>query len=113
MKLGFHGATTMPADLQTDVAASAHARFKTLELWAAKVDHFLADHYLAELQALVQNQNVAPMIFSEIEHLNLKSIYTFYIELYRTVPSQVLGVGPYAISVQGEESNHQGSVALL
>ena len=25
MKLGFHGATTMPSDLQTDVVASAHA----------------------------------------------------------------------------------------
>ena len=27
MKLGFHGATTMPADLQTDIAATAHAGF--------------------------------------------------------------------------------------
>jgi len=27
MKLGFHGATTMTANLQTDVAASAHAGF--------------------------------------------------------------------------------------
>ncbi len=51
MKLGFHGATTMTADLQTDVAASAHAGFQTLELWAAKVDRFLADHSLADLKA--------------------------------------------------------------
>jgi len=41
MKLGFHGATTMTADLQTDVATTAHAGFQTLELWAAKVDRFL------------------------------------------------------------------------
>jgi hypothetical protein len=42
MKLGFHGATTMPADLQTDVAATARAGFSSLELWAAKVDRYLA-----------------------------------------------------------------------
>ena len=43
MKLGFHGATTMTSDLQTDVAASAHAGFKALELWAAKVARMPAD----------------------------------------------------------------------
>jgi hypothetical protein len=40
MKSGFHSATTTTADLQTDVTASAHAGFKTLELWLAKVDRF-------------------------------------------------------------------------
>jgi uncharacterized protein YdaL len=64
MKLGFHGATTMTADLQTDAAATAHAGFQTLELWAAKVDRFLADHSLADLQALLQEHSVAPMTFS-------------------------------------------------
>ena len=51
MKLGFHGATTMPADLQTDVAALAHAGFRTLELGIARVDRFLADHSLEDLKA--------------------------------------------------------------
>jgi hypothetical protein len=36
MKLGFQGATTMTADLQTDVAATTYAGFEKLELWAAK-----------------------------------------------------------------------------
>jgi hypothetical protein len=31
MKSGFHGATTMTADLQTDVATTAHAGFTALE----------------------------------------------------------------------------------
>ncbi len=53
MKLGFHGATTMTADLQTDVAATAHAGFQTPELWAAKVDRFLARYtYLSLMRAL-------------------------------------------------------------
>ena len=69
IKLGFHGATSMHADLQTDVAAAAQAGFKMLELWAAKVDRFLADHPLAELKALFQNHNVAPMTFNSIEFI--------------------------------------------
>ncbi|HET7639005.1 MAG TPA: hypothetical protein VFK47_09730, partial [Ktedonobacteraceae bacterium] len=69
MQLGFHGATTMTADLQTDVAASAHAGFKTLELWAAKVDRFLVDHSLADLKALLQANTVAPMTFNSIEFI--------------------------------------------
>ena len=31
MLLGFHGATTMTSDLETDVAVSAYAGFKALE----------------------------------------------------------------------------------
>lgn len=69
MKLGFHGATTMHADLQTDVAATAQAGFQTLELWVAKVDRFLADHTMAELQALLQDHAVAPMTFNSIEFI--------------------------------------------
>jgi 2-keto-myo-inositol isomerase len=69
MKLGFHGATTMTSDLQTDVAASAHAGFKALELWAAKVDNFLLNHSLADLKALLANNNVAPMTLNSIEFI--------------------------------------------
>ena len=67
--LGFHGATTMTADLQTDVQASAHAGFKTLELWAGKVDSFLAEHSVKDLKALLQGHNVAPMTFNSIEFI--------------------------------------------
>jgi 2-keto-myo-inositol isomerase len=69
MKLGFHGATTMPADLQTDVAVTAHAGFTTLELWAAKVDRYLAEHSLADLKGLLQGHHVAPMTFNAIEFI--------------------------------------------
>lgn len=69
MRLGFHGATTMTSDLQTDVAASVHAGFKALELWAAKVDRFLEDHSIEDLKALLQDNNVAPMTFNSIEFI--------------------------------------------
>ena len=73
IKLGFHGATSMRADIPTDLAASAQAGFKMLELWAAKVNRFLADHSLAELQALFQKHHVAPMTFNSIEFIAFRS----------------------------------------
>jgi len=69
MQLAFHGATSMTSDLQTDILATAHAGFKALELWAAKVDRFLEDHSVAELKALLQEHNVAPMTFNSIEFI--------------------------------------------
>ncbi len=52
MKLAFHGATTMTSNLETDVAVSAHAGFKALEVWAAKIDAYLATHSLTDLISL-------------------------------------------------------------
>lgn len=73
MRLAFHGATTMTSDLQTDVATSAHAGFKALELWAAKVDRFLEGHSIADLKTLLQDNNVAPMTFNSIEFIAFRS----------------------------------------
>ncbi|MCB0166202.1 MAG: sugar phosphate isomerase/epimerase [Anaerolineae bacterium] len=69
MRLAFHGATTMTSDLQTDVAATAHAGYKALELWAAKVDRYLEDHSVEQLKALLDDNNVAPMTFNSIEFI--------------------------------------------
>ena len=72
MKLGFHGATTMTSNLQTDVAASAHAGFKGLEVWVAnpsKLDPFLANHSIAELKALFQESSLAPLTLNAISFI--------------------------------------------
>jgi 2-keto-myo-inositol isomerase len=69
MQLGFHGATSMTSDLQTDVAASAHAGFGALELWASKVDRYLEDHSVADLKALLADNHIAPMTFNSIEFI--------------------------------------------
>jgi sugar phosphate isomerase/epimerase len=37
MKLSFNGATTMKADLATDIRAAAAAGFDYVEIWAAKL----------------------------------------------------------------------------
>lgn len=69
MRLAFHGATTMTSDLQTDVAATAHAGYQALELWAAKVDKYLEDHSVEQLKVLLDDNNVAPMTFNSIEFI--------------------------------------------
>jgi 2-keto-myo-inositol isomerase len=67
MKLAFHGATTMKCNLETDIAVTAHAGFKALEVWAAKMDCYLATHTLANLNALFANHNVLPLTINSIE----------------------------------------------
>lgn len=69
MLLGFHGATTMTSDLETDVQATAHAGFKALELWAAKVDRYLESRTLADLKSLLDANGVAPMAINSIEFI--------------------------------------------
>lgn len=74
MKLGFHGATTITSDLETDVAASKAAGFKWLELWAAKLDKYLADHSVDELNALLRANGVAPMSINSIEFIAFRAL---------------------------------------
>jgi 2-keto-myo-inositol isomerase len=73
MKLAFHGATSMKADLSTDVLASAHAGFKALEVWAAKMDDYLAEHSLSELKALFVENHVEPASISSIEFIAFRN----------------------------------------
>jgi 2-keto-myo-inositol isomerase len=73
MKLGFHGATTMTSNLETDVAATAHAGFKALELWASKVDHYLTEHSQADLRALLADADVSPMSLNSLEFISFRS----------------------------------------
>jgi 2-keto-myo-inositol isomerase len=77
MKLAFHGATTMTSDIETDVVISARAGFKALEVWAAKLDDYLAAHSLADLNALFVNHGVMPLTLNSIEFIAFRgSAYT-------------------------------------
>ena len=69
MKLAFHGATTMTNNLETDVAVTAHAGFKALEVWAAKMDRYLAAHSLVDLNALFIDHGVEPLTLNSIEFI--------------------------------------------
>jgi 2-keto-myo-inositol isomerase len=74
MRLGFHGATTMTSNLETDVAATAHAGFKALELWASKVDHYLTERSQEDLRALLADADVSPMSLNSLEFVSFRSL---------------------------------------
>jgi 2-keto-myo-inositol isomerase len=59
----------MTSDLETDVAVTEYAGFKALEVWAKKVDHYLATHLLSDLSALFVNHDVIPLALSSLEFI--------------------------------------------
>jgi hypothetical protein len=45
MKIALNGATTMNADLETDIKAAGQAGFELIEIWASKLRAFLEKQY--------------------------------------------------------------------
>jgi 2-keto-myo-inositol isomerase len=72
MILGFNGATTMNADLQTDVTVAAGAGFQALEIWAAKMDRYLENHTVSELKALFDEHRILPASINSIEFITFR-----------------------------------------
>jgi len=73
MRLGFHGATTMYADLETDIKATQHGGFRYLEVWASKMDTYLKSHSVDELAAMFKTYNVTPTAINSIEFIAFRS----------------------------------------
>jgi 2-keto-myo-inositol isomerase len=72
MRLAINGACTMTSDLPTDIAAASAAGFRYLEIWAAKMDHFLKASSLDALQALFQEHRVKPASINSIEFITFR-----------------------------------------
>jgi 2-keto-myo-inositol isomerase len=72
MKLSLNGATTMKADLETDVRAAAAAGFDYLEIWAAKLREFLKTHSVADLKDLFKDSGVKPLSINSIEQITFR-----------------------------------------
>lgn len=72
MKLALNGATTMRADLATDIRAASAARFDCLEIWASKLRNYLKSHSPAELKALLTGHAVEPYSINSIERITFR-----------------------------------------
>ncbi len=72
MKLGFSNTTTMTSNLETDVAISVQAGFTGMDIWASKLDTYLASHSIDDLKALLANHAMAPMGFGVIEFIGFR-----------------------------------------
>jgi len=105
MKLSFNGATTMKADLATDVSAAGAAGFDYLEIWAAKLREFLKDHSVADLKTLFDQSKVKPLSINSIEHITFRDAdaYTQIRAECEELCSVAAAIGcPYVVVVPGK-----------
>jgi 2-keto-myo-inositol isomerase len=72
MKLALNGATTMRADLATDLQAAKAAGFDYLEIWAAKLRAFLKRRSTTELADLFAESGLEPLSINSIEHITFR-----------------------------------------
>jgi 2-keto-myo-inositol isomerase len=72
MKLALNGATTMKADLATDLQAAKAAGFDYLEIWASKLRKFLKEHSPDELKDLFSESGLSPLSINSIEHITFR-----------------------------------------
>lgn len=73
MKIALNGATTMHADLETDIKAAGAAGYDLVEIWAAKLRTFLSTQTIADLRALLTENKVEPYSINSIEHITFRS----------------------------------------
>jgi 2-keto-myo-inositol isomerase len=73
MKLALNGATTMRADLASDIRAASTAGFDCLEIWASKLKGFLESSSTAELKSLLDEHRLEPYSINSIEHVTFRN----------------------------------------
>jgi 2-keto-myo-inositol isomerase len=73
MKIALNGATTMHADLITDIKAASAAGYELIELWASKLRKFLETNTVADLKALLVENNLEPYSINSIEHITFRN----------------------------------------
>jgi 4-hydroxyphenylpyruvate dioxygenase len=59
MRFAINPATTMPYDLETDVAAYQRAGIRHMELWIEKLDRYLQNHTMAEARDLLERHGIS------------------------------------------------------
>ena len=108
MKLALNGATTMHADLETDIRAAGDAGFELVELWASKLRRYLAEHSIDELRTLLTSNNVEAYSINSIEHVTFRSAEEY--ELIKAECGELSAVAsqiacPYIVVVPGKLPN--------
>jgi 2-keto-myo-inositol isomerase len=73
MKIALNGATTMHADLETDIRAAGAAGFDLLEIWAAKLREFLKTKTTSDLKRLLEESGIEPYSINSIEHITFRT----------------------------------------
>jgi len=69
MELGLNGATTLKADLATDVAVAGAAGYDFVEIWAAKLMGYLTRGGLPALRKDLKRADLAAATLNSVEHV--------------------------------------------
>jgi len=69
MELGLNGATTLKADLATDIAVAGKAGFDFIEIWAAKLLGYLDRGGLPALRRDLRRAGVTPATLNSVERI--------------------------------------------
>lgn len=73
MKIALNGATTMYADLETDIKAASAAGYDLIELWKSKLLKYLESHTAEELKSALADARLRPWSINSIEHISFRS----------------------------------------
>lgn len=104
MKLALNGATTMTADLETDIRSSAAAGYDIVELRSNKLYDYLEDHTLDDLKALLAETGIEVLSINTLEHITWRSDddYQAIKEECAKLSEISAAIGcPYVLSVPG------------
>src|SRR5262245_2297966 len=112
MKTALNGATTMKADLATDIRAAAGAGFDYVEIWAAKLRRFLGEHSAADLKRLFRDAGVKPLSINSIEHITFRDRQSY--ARIRAECEELSEIAaaiecPYLVVVPGKLPAHEAS----
>ncbi len=73
MKIALNGATTMHADLETDIRAAGEAGYDLLEIWASKLGKFLKTKTPDDLKRLLDENGLKAHSINSIEHITFRT----------------------------------------
>ena len=123
MKIALNGATTMHADLGTDIKAASNAGYDLIEIWASKLRKYLESHTPEDLNALLQENRLEPYSINSIEHVTFRTPEDY--EGVKAECEELTSIAgaigcPYVVIVPGklpegksEEEIIEGSVEVL
>ena len=116
MKIALNGATTMHADLETDIKAASAAGFELIEIWAAKLREFLKTKSVADLKHLLEESNLEPYSINSIEHITFRTAAD-YENIKRETEefSKIAGEinCPYVVVVPGKLPDNAGEEEIV
>lgn len=105
MKIALNGATTMHADLETDIKASGEAGYELIEIWAAKLREFLKSNSAGDLKRILNENNIKPYSINSIEHITFRTNEDY--EKIKAECEELCRIGgelgsPYVVVVPGK-----------